>query len=307
MVDRRALTHHPAARFALRLYRRYSGTKLPLLAAALAYYAAFSLGPLILLLGGWLGVFLRARPELLVQYRLALTALVEQLLPLQDNAELWVRESFEVIVAQLGEGALWRGVVSVAVLLWAGSNFFTSLQLALEVIFDMPQARGYWRKRLVAVLLVAGVALIVAVNLIGGLVTSWVNRLLLALALQLQAYNLFLPVVQLTWGRGWLFNTVNFAVATAVFTLGFRYLPKAASSWLGALSGGFFSAASIRLVQWCFERFFNLEHFNLIYGVVTGLLVILLWLYMALLTFLSGALLAAEVTASLRLLESAAS
>jgi membrane protein len=293
------LKRHPVSRFLLRLYGRYSGSKLTLLAAALSYYAAFSLGPLILLFAGWLGVFLRARPELLAQYRLALTSFVGQLLPLQDNAESWVSQSFEVIVAQLGEGAVLRSIISVGVLVWAGSNFFTSLQLALEVIFDIPRTRGFWRKRLIAVLLIAGVALMIAVNLIGGLFTSWFNRLSLSLTLQLQAYNFFLPAMQLTWGRGWLFNLVNFAVATTVFTLGFRFLPRQASSWVGALVGAFFSTASIRLVQWFFETFFNFERFNVVYGVVTSLIVILLWLYFALLMFLTGALLVAEVTASI--------
>src|SRR5690606_12473158 len=52
-----------------RLYRRYNESRLQMLAAALAYYAAFSLGPLLLLLAGWLAVFLRNRPEIASEYR----------------------------------------------------------------------------------------------------------------------------------------------------------------------------------------------------------------------------------------------
>jgi uncharacterized BrkB/YihY/UPF0761 family membrane protein len=42
--------------------------------------------------------------------------------------------------------------------------------------------------------------------------------------------------------------------------------------------------------------FFNIDQFNLIYGLVTRLLAILLWLYMSLMLFLIGALITAEVS-----------
>ena len=51
--------------FFKRVYGRYEESRLQMLAASLAYYGAFSLGPLLLLLAGWLAVFLRRRPELI--------------------------------------------------------------------------------------------------------------------------------------------------------------------------------------------------------------------------------------------------
>jgi uncharacterized BrkB/YihY/UPF0761 family membrane protein len=77
-------------------------------------------------------------------------------------------------------------------------------------------------------------------------------------------------------------------------------LPRQSSSWLGALAGALFSTSSILIMRWLFERSFNPEQFSLIYGVITSLLLILLWLYFALLMFLMGALLVAEISVELR-------
>lgn len=296
----KTLSETGAGSFLLRLYKRFNASRLPLLAAALAYYAAFSLGPLLLLLAGWFRIFLRNRPDLLAQYRLALTDLVAQLMPLQDNGAELVSQSFDAIVAQMSEGALIRSIISVLVLVWASSNFFASLQLALEVIFDVPKMRGFWRKRVVAVLLVATVALVIGIEVIGGLLSTSLNQLSLLITTQLHAFNLNVPTLRITWGQGVWTEGIRFIVATTVFTVCFRYLPRRSSSWLGATVGAVFSTTSIVVMRYIFERTFNPEQFNLIYGVVTSLLAILLWLYFALLMFLVGALIVAEISEEVR-------
>lgn len=294
------LERSAAGSFLLRLWRRFHAAHITLLAASLAYYAAFSLGPLLLLLGGWFALVLSNRPDVLERYRAVLTDLVTQLMPFQEDSAEVVSRSFDLILSQLGEGAAFRSALSVLVLIWASSNFFTSLQLALEVIFDVPKTRGFWRKRAVALLLVATVALVIGVELVGGLIATSLNRLSLVLALRLGELNVAVPNLRFTWGQGLWTELVRLAVATAVFTLCFRYLPRRSSSWLGAFVGALFSTLGILVVRWGFEVSFSPERFNLIYGVVTSLLVVLLWLYVALLMFLVGALIVAEISADVR-------
>lgn len=290
---------HPVGAFGWRLYKRYDQSQIALLAAALAYYAAFSLGPLLLILAGWLGVFLRGRPEVAEQYRTTLTHLVSQLLPLQDNSAELVSRSFQSILAQLGEGAVLRSLLSFLVLLWASSNFFTVLQLALEVIFTVENARNYWRKRAVAVLLVGSIAVIILVEIVGGLLFSSLGQLFEALNNGIGALNPNLVLPQPGWGISLWIELLRVIIATFVFSLAFRYLPRG-STWSGALAGALFSTSSILIMRIIFEQSFNPERFSLIYGVVTSLLIILLWLYFALLMFLVGALLTAEISATIK-------
>ena len=245
-------------------------------------------------------MFIRNRPELLTQYSAALADLVSQLLPLRDDADALVQQSFTVILDQLNQGALLRSIISFLILVWASTNFFTSLQLALEVIFDVPQMRGFWRKRAVAVLLVASVTLVIGVELVGGLLASSINEFSQAVTTGLREVNFVIPDYRIRWGGNWWTELIRFGVATLVFTLCFRYLPRRSSSWLGALVGAVFSTASILVTRYIFTHLFNLDRFNLIYGVVTSLLAVLLWLYFALLMFLVGALIVAEISARVR-------
>jgi membrane protein len=285
--------------FIAALYKRYSTSQLPLLAAALAYYAAFSLGPLLILLTGFLGFLLRRNPELLAQYQLALTDLVSRLLPMQDTASDLARESFQGLVQQLGEGAVLRSIISILVLIWASSNFFTSLQLALELIFGVPHIRAYWRKRLLGIVLVAAVALVIAFQVIGGLVLSSFLRLLEFFAKELHELSPSLPLFTLP-SRDFLFEASQFILAITVFALCFRYLPRRSSHWLSSITGAFISTVGIYVTRYFLATTFNFEQFNLIYGIITSFLVILVWLYLAILMFLLGALVAAELSYRLR-------
>ncbi|MEJ2289507.1 MAG: YhjD/YihY/BrkB family envelope integrity protein, partial [Deinococcales bacterium] len=234
--------------FAHRLVRRFQDVRLQMLAAALAYYAAFSLGPLLLLLAGWLGVLLRTNPELAAQYRRALDDLLSQALPLQQNTAGLVSHSFDTVLQELNQGALLRSALSFLVLVWASGNFFTSLQQALEVVFEVPRVRGFWRKRLVAVLLVLSVALVIAFEVVGGALLSGLNELSRALATWLAGFNVHLPGLPLGVRPGFALASTRVLVAVLAFMLTFRYLPREKSTWIGALLGALVSALGVLLV-----------------------------------------------------------
>lgn len=295
---------HPAGSFAHDLFHRFHASRVGMLAAALAYYAAFSLGPLILLLGGWLGVLLETRPELAAQYRTAVDDLLAQVLPLQPVTAERVSRSFEGVLAQLSQGAQLRNLLSVAVLLWASSGFFTSLQLALEVIFDVPESRGFLRKRLVALALVLTVALAIALEMVGGFLLGTLAHLSELLVARLEASDIVVPLLPVDVGTLLGTELLRLLVATTAFAVAFRFLPRRSSSWSGALVGALFSAVSILVTRRLLLVYFNPERFNLVYGVITSLVLVLLWLYLALLLFLVGALLVAEISARQRVARS---
>jgi len=291
-----AWSRHPAGRVVRGLISRYGRVRLPLLAASLAYYAAFALGPLLLLLGGWLALALRNRPELAQPYREALTALIAELLPLQVDPEALVDTSFALIVGQLGEGAFVRSALSVVVLLWASSSFFASLQIALEMIFEVRNPRGFFRKRAVGLLLVVAVAVFVAFELLGGALLTGAAEVWGRLRDAAAGFDVTLPAARLPAA----FDLLRAASATAVFTLAFRYLPGRGSDLVGAAIGGVACTLSLSAMQAVLVASFSVERVNLVYGVVTGLVVWLLWLYAALWLFLMGAVLAAEVSRARR-------
>ncbi|CAN5805148.1 YihY/virulence factor BrkB family protein [soil metagenome] len=292
MFDRlRGLTRTPAFAFAASFYGRLGDAKVFMLGAALAYYAAFSLGPLLLLLGGWLAVLLRGRPELSQALQAALTDLLTQVMPLTDDADALIQTSLDLILSQLGEGALLRTIFSVIVLLWASSSFFTSLQLALEMIFDVREQRGFVRKRLVALLLVLAVAIFLIVEVIGAALGDAMIQTWSTIEVWAESIDLPLPDAVLPGG----FSPLRLVATVLVFALCFRYLPRRHTDWVAATLGAGFSTVVLVLMRTFLTATFSIDRFNLVYGVITGVVVLLLWLYLAMIGFLLGAVLAAEV------------
>lgn len=298
-VFQRYVRHTQVWQFFVRLLRRYNAANVPLLSAALTYYAVFSLGPLLLILAGGLAFFLGNRPDLAADYRAALVEFVSQLLPMQYNSAQITAQSFDTALNLLQQGALLRSIISLGVLLWASSNFFTLLQHALEIIFDAPSPRGFWRKRLVALLLIMGVGTAIGAEVLSSAFINSVEQILTSMR------NFFLAVSsqELPWffsihlQVSFFSNLLRTGFAAIVFTLCFKYLPGRGSTWEGALIGGAFSTAATLLMRVLFARFFNLDNFNLVYGLITSLLLILLWFYLSLQMFLSGGLFAAEISA----------
>lgn len=261
-----AVARHPLGELTLGLHQRYRTHGVAMLAAALAYYAAFSLGPLLLLLGGWLGIVLRDRPELADPYREALEGLVGQLFPLSGDADAMVQQSVDAIVGQLAEGALLRSLLSLIVLLWAASNFFASLQSALERIFTVETQRGFLRNRLVALALVFAVAAFVVVEIVGATLGDAAAQLWAALVTALARIDLTLPEV--SWPAA--FSPLRLALGAGILTLTFRLLPREHSDWTSAAVAGAFGAIALAALRQMLVVTFNVERMNLIYGVVTG-------------------------------------
>ena len=288
---------HTAWRALVRLTQRYQRARVSNLAAALSYYAAFSLGPLLLLLGGWLAATLRARPEVGVAYRDALAELLTPILPEGLDAANLIDRSFDLVVTQLSSGTTLRTGLSLVVLVWAASGFFASLQRALEVIFEVPQERGFLRNRAVAILLIAAVALTIALELLGGTLATWVWSALQAWSQQLEPFGLVLPDLPgFLAGPGLL----RIVLAFTAFSLAYRWLPWRTARWRGAMLGALVSLAGVQSMGVLLPLAFDESRFNLVYGVVASLVVLLLWLYLALLLFLVGALVAAEASAEIR-------
>jgi len=217
-------------------------------------------------------------------------------MPLQDNSAELAERAFDTLLTLLQQGVLLNGIVSLIFLIWVSSNFFASLQLALEIIFEAREQRGFWRKRAVAFISIGAVGLVIAFEVVGGLLITSIGEGVSQLQAAFTSIGVTLPLPDLGLGLRIISQVSRFVLAAVTFTLSFRYLPRRSSTWLGALSGGLFSVVALVVARQLLFLFFNIERFNLIYGIVTRLLAILLWLYLSLMLFLIGALITAHVS-----------
>ncbi len=240
------------------------------LAAALAYYALFSVFPMVLLLAVAIGSIVEpaVAQEQIVQ---ALT----WVLP-----EVAVGDIQEVLSSALRQSGSF-GLVATLSLIWAATGLFTNITLALDNIFEVPSVRSMWRQRLLAIAM--GITLVVL--FMASFITSGVLRLISALSLGTP--NLWISISTLF---------LPFGLNLVIFALLFRFVPAREVHWDAAWAAAIFGAVGWELAKQGFQWYLtNLANYSLIYGGIATGIVMLFWAWLIASIFLFGAQLCARL------------
>ncbi|MBE3066879.1 MAG: YihY/virulence factor BrkB family protein [Chloroflexi bacterium] len=234
-------------------------------AAAIAYFALFSLFPLTLL------------SISIASFNLG--PLMDQQLILQ-KLEFIAPAMGQLLGKNITEIIRTRGpVTSVALvgLIWSASTIFYTLTQTLNKIWSYKRSRPVWKRRGLAILFVltfAGPALIL---------TSFVSSMVANL-------RTWLPdQIILTGG------VISFVVAilldVALFMVLYIMLPHGASTWREILPGAIGAGLLWELAKKAFLFFVStyISMSNLVYGSVAAIIAFLTWAYLSGLIFLFGA------------------
>lgn len=101
-------------------------------------------------------------------------------------------------------------------------------------------------------------------------------------------------------GLGPLLGLVQFALLVLGLTLLYRLVPNTLVRWSHAAAGGFFAAACLSLGRWGIGLYLsNIPTYSLIYGAFATVPILLVWIYVAWLFILFGAVVAAYLPALL--------
>jgi membrane protein len=179
-------------------------------------------------------------------------------------------------------------VIGLALALWSASAGMVALQSGCNVAYDVPQDRKFLPKRAVAFLLV------VVVGLLAGLATTAIvfgQPLGDALRDNLPFGGAFVFLWTLIrWAVGLVALIVLFACIYSVAP--YRETPR----WTWVTPGGVVATVAWLLVSLLFSLYVNnLSSYQETYGSLTGVVVLLLWLYLSALAVVAGAELNAEL------------
>lgn len=233
-------------------------------AAAISYYAMFSLFPLLILMTvvfAWIarGTDLQAR----------LVDLIVNQLPPGTN----LRPQIEVVVrgaAETSTGAL--GLAGLAGTIWTASGVFGALRRALNLAFDVPAARSYIAGRLVDLLAVAAVTVLALLS-IGA--TAGLGLLRAA------SDDLFHgTILNLAWAL--VFFLLPFAISYVVFLLVYRLIPNLQMPFRYLRVGAALAAFGFELVKTGFALYLaNFGNYQQIYGALGGVVAFLFFVYLS--------------------------
>lgn len=240
-----------------------------LLSAAMAFYASFSLFPLLLVLIAGLGLVTRFSTH-------GQNARQELLSVVNRNAGPGVSSQLEKILTGVEDKAGVGGPLGLAALVFAAIGIFAQFENLFQRIWRLPgpqekgllaAVRSVLRERLTAfvMLLVVG-ALVVAL---------FVANLVLA---GLQPY-----IVQWAGGKvAWRWGQVPISIFfnMLLFGLIYKVLPRARIRWVEALAGGALVAVVWELGRWILERVVIGEKYSA-YGVIGSFVALMLWMYYA--------------------------
>jgi membrane protein len=239
-------------------------------AAALAYYALFSIFPLTLLLAVGIGRILgpAVAQEQIIQG-------LELFLP-QNTMDL-----IQTVLSDALQQGSSFGLVATAALLWAATSLFTNITYSLDSIFNVSELRGVWRQRLLAIIM--GVTLIVLV--VASFVTSGVLRLMSALS----------PGIP----NVWITISISFlpiGLDVVIFALLFQYVPARDVHWDAVWPAAVVGAVGWEVAKQAFQWYLtNLANYQIIYGSIATGIVLLFWAWTIASIFLFSAQLCARL------------
>jgi membrane protein len=247
----------------------------PGIAAQLAYYFALALFPALL--------FVVALASYLPYD--VINDVVAALQPIAPPEVLAiVRDQLESIVSGEQTGLVTIGILGAV---WSSSGAMTSIVSALNVAYDVPETRPWWKVRLLAI----------------GLTIALVAFVLLSFTLIVAGPNAG------HWLAGWFglsdaFDTVwvalrwplIFVLATTGVAIVFYFAPDADQDWVWITPGSILTTALWVLFSLGFRLYVTkVGDYAATYGALAGAAILLLWLYFSGLALLIGGELNSEI------------
>ena len=234
------------------------------MSAALAYYAIFSVFPLLLLMTVAIGNLVG--PTVAQQQ---IVNGISLFLPVDTVSE--IQDTINAAVAQSSS----FGLIAALGLLWAATGLFTNITIALDNIFEVPALRSMWRQRLLAI----GMGLTLVVLVSASFVTTGVLRLVSILL-----FNQ--PSIWLSIGLFFL----PLGLDVVIFALLFRFVPSRRVEWDAIWPAAVLGATGWELAKRAFEWYLtNLNNYSVIYGSIATGIILLFWAFLIASIFLISA------------------
>jgi membrane protein len=246
----------------------------PRLGAALAFYMALSLSPLLLIVVAIAGAAFgepAARGEIAHQ--------------LQDTVGDEGARAIQAMLAnhKSQSQSVLMSVIGFATLVVGASGVFGQLQEALDTIWDVRPEQvkgGLWalvKDRLLAFSVVGGLALLLLVSLILTAVISGLSKWL----------DDRIPIGG--WGLQLANQVLSFLLTAVLFAFIFKVLPHARPSWADVRVGALITAALFTLGKYLIGLYLGQAAPGSAYGTAGSFVVLLVWIYYSTQILLFGA------------------
>ncbi|MCJ7626653.1 MAG: YihY/virulence factor BrkB family protein [Anaerolineaceae bacterium] len=252
-------------------------------AAGLAFYAIFSLFPLMLVLVSFGSIILeRFLPEGEV------LEFVIQAIPIYQD---FIRNNLERVLELRGP----IGIVGLISLVWSSTGYFYTLARGVNLAWPELQPRSIVDRRLVALGMVGGLATIMILAFIVTTMGDLLSHFQVPLGGSINLYGTFV------WD---LFsNYLPFFLTFLILWLFYFFTPNSSVRKRSAFWGAFPAAVAWNILNWVFTWYLRsgLVRYEFIYGSLGTIVSLLFWIYISNIIILLGAYISASVNDRLNL------
>jgi membrane protein len=244
-------------------FKEFGEDKAPRLAAALAYYTAFSLAPILIIAIAVAG--------LVFGQEAVRAQVVEQISGLAGAEGAQMVEAMVSAREDTGTNTI-AAVVGIGALLFGAGGVFLQLQDAMNTMWEVAPrpdrgVMGIIKDRIFSFAMVLSVGFLLLVTLVISAALSAVEGYVVGL---LPQYQLIMQIVS---------YLISFGVVTLIFALVFKYVPDAEIAWRDVWLGAAATAVLFMVGQLAIGIYLGNTDFTAQFGAAGALLVILLWIY----------------------------
>jgi membrane protein len=249
------------------------------MAAAISYYALFSLFPLLIFMVSIFGIFLQSGSlqEDLIDH-------VLEFLPLtSDKGQNEVRDAIGAIAGI----SIPLSIVGLLGLAWSASAMFGAIRTSLNIAWDIETSRHFVKQKLLDLGMVAGV---------GAFFLLSIGTTTLLRTTQEASSDILGP---LSSNTAFFWRVIPYLVP-AIFSFGafivvYRFVPNAPTKIGDVWPGALIAAIFFEIIKNGFSFYLaNFGRYDVIYGSLGAVVALLFWMYLSAVVLLLGAEVASE-------------
>lgn len=247
--------------------------KVPILAAALAYYMVFSVAPIVIIVIAVVGF--------IVGETVARQEVIEQMEALIGSD---ATESVRVVIQNQFKpsSSIIATLIATVTVIFGATTVVVQLKQALNMIWGVEPkpgqgVKGFVKTRILSVLMVMGIGLVLLLSLVLSAVLAGVDRLL----------EQYLSVPSLIWAMA--DNLISVILMTLLFGQIYRVLPDVEIAWKDVAVGSAITAILFTLGKAGISIYLGNSSVGSAYGAAGSLVIFLMWVFYSAQIFLLGA------------------
>ncbi len=163
-------------------------------------------------------------------------------------------------------------IFSLINLLWAGRAILTSIQRGLGIIFSAEKIRTPLAMNIFSFIILSLLLLLSVMATFISMGLNFFQTFAIDSFIVQAFFQTLVPVIR---------RFVPLLVTFIVIFLSYRFIPPQRPKTVSSLIGALWCALSIILLHMLLSKFFNVEQYNVIYGVLGSLILMVIWIYLS--------------------------